>query len=81
MSPLHWIRHRCHMGGGAAADRVAVGERILTSEMIQGLSVWRQFQLANALQGERAHEIAIAGDALFAFTTGGALAAAPAGPA
>lgn len=42
--------------------QVTVGERILTSEMVQGLSVWRQFQLANALQGEKAHEIAMTGD-------------------
>jgi hypothetical protein len=28
VSPIHWIRHQCHMGGGAAADRVAVGEQI-----------------------------------------------------
>src|SRR5207245_282942 len=26
VSPIHWIRHKCHMGGGAAADRIAVGE-------------------------------------------------------
>jgi hypothetical protein len=26
ISPIHWIRHKCHMGGGAAADRIAVGE-------------------------------------------------------
>jgi len=26
VSPIHWIRLNCHMGGGAAADRVAVGE-------------------------------------------------------
>ena len=26
VSPIHWIRHHCHMGGGAAADRLAVGE-------------------------------------------------------
>ena len=25
-SPIHWIRYHCHMGGGAAADRIAVGE-------------------------------------------------------
>jgi hypothetical protein len=28
VSPVHWIRHQCHMGSGAAADRVAVGERL-----------------------------------------------------
>jgi len=25
VSPIDWIRHQCHLGGGAAADRVAVG--------------------------------------------------------
>src|SRR5258708_36258291 len=28
VSPVHWIRHQCHLGGGAAADRVAVGQQI-----------------------------------------------------
>jgi Domain of unknown function (DUF222)/HNH endonuclease len=28
VSPIHWIRHNCRMGGGAAADRVAVGEQL-----------------------------------------------------
>jgi hypothetical protein len=28
VSPLHWIRHQCHLGGGAAADRVVVGEQL-----------------------------------------------------
>jgi hypothetical protein len=27
-SPIHWIRVNCHLGSGAAADRVAVGEQI-----------------------------------------------------
>jgi hypothetical protein len=27
-SPIHWIRLNCHMAGGAAADRVAVGEQL-----------------------------------------------------
>src|SRR5438105_13417964 len=26
-APIHWLRMNCHMTGGAAADRVAVGER------------------------------------------------------
>ena len=26
VSPIHWIRLNCHMGSGAAADRIAVGE-------------------------------------------------------
>jgi cell division septal protein FtsQ len=54
----------------ATARRVAIGERILTSEMVQGLSVWRQFQLANALQGEKAHEIAMAGDGAYVVNLG-----------
>ena len=54
----------------ATPGHVAVGERVLTSEMVQGLSVWRQFQLANALQGERAHEIAIAGDGSYVVNLG-----------
>src|SRR6267378_2033164 len=29
-SPIHWIRTNCHMTGGAAADRVAVGEQVAT---------------------------------------------------
>jgi len=55
-----------------AADprRVSIGERILSSEMAQGLSVWRQFQLANALQGERAHEMAMAGDGSYVVNLG-----------
>jgi hypothetical protein len=28
VSPIHWIRHNCHMGGGAATDRVAVGRQL-----------------------------------------------------
>jgi len=54
----------------ATPRHVAVGERILTSEMVEGLALWRQFQLANALQGERAHEIAIAGDGSYVLNLG-----------
>jgi len=54
----------------AAPRRVRIGERILSSEMVQGLSVWRQFQLANALQGERAHEIAMLGDGSYTVNLG-----------
>jgi hypothetical protein len=28
ISPIHWIRLNCHMGSGAAADRVAVGDQL-----------------------------------------------------
>src|SRR5438876_5204949 len=28
ISPIHWMRLNCHMTGGAAADRVVVGERV-----------------------------------------------------
>jgi len=55
----------------AVPRRVAVGERILSSEMVQGLAVWRQFQLANALNGERAHEIAMARDGSYVVNLGG----------
>ena len=55
----------------AATPRPVVpGEHILTSEMVQGLSMWRQFQLANALQGERAHEIGMAGDGSYLVNLG-----------
>ena len=55
----------------AAAPRsVHVGERVLSSEMAQGLSVWRQFQLANALQGERAHEIGMGRDGSYQVNLG-----------
>jgi hypothetical protein len=40
VSPIHWIRHQCHMGGGAAADRVAVGDQLknmpLSTEAVAG---------------------------------------------
>src|SRR5713101_2495128 len=32
-SPIHWIRLNCHMAGGAAADRVAVGEQLAAVSM------------------------------------------------
>ena len=50
--------------------RVQVGERVLNAEMVQGLAVWRQFQLANALQGERAHEITMVGDGSYVVNLG-----------
>ena len=28
VTPIDWIRHHCHMGAGAVADRVAVGEHL-----------------------------------------------------
>src|SRR5258705_12963118 len=28
VSPIHWIRVTCHLTGGAAADRVAVGQQL-----------------------------------------------------
>jgi len=55
----------------AAPRRVEIGERILSSERVQGLSVWRQFQRANALKGERAHEIAMAKDGSYVVNLGG----------
>ncbi len=50
--------------------QVAVGDHVLSSEMAQGLSVWRQFQLANAIQGEQAHEIVMAGDGSYVVNLG-----------
>jgi cell division septal protein FtsQ len=50
--------------------RVQVGERVLNAEMVQGLSVWRQFQLANALQSEKAHEITMVGDGSYVVDLG-----------
>jgi POTRA domain-containing FtsQ-type protein len=49
---------------------VRLGERVLDTEMVQGLAVWRQFQLANALQGEMAHEITIVGDGSYVVNLG-----------
>lgn len=54
----------------AAPRQVKLGERVLSSEIAQGLSVWRQFQLANALQGEKAHEIAMTGDGSYVVNLG-----------
>ena len=54
----------------AARRRVQPGDRILSSEMAQGLAVWRQFQLANAVQGERAHEIVMGGDGSYTVNLG-----------
>ncbi len=54
----------------AARRRVRPGDRILSSEMAQGLAVWRQFQLANAVQGERAHEIVMGGDGSYTVNLG-----------
>lgn len=30
VSPVHWIRHHCNMGSGAAADRIAVGAQLVS---------------------------------------------------
>jgi len=54
----------------ASRRRVRPGDRILSSEMAQGLAVWRQFQLANAVQGERAHEIVMGGDGSYTVNLG-----------
>src|SRR3979490_3050530 len=27
-SPIHWIRVNCHLGGGAASDRITVGAQL-----------------------------------------------------
>jgi cell division protein FtsQ len=54
----------------ATRRRVRPGDRILSSEMAQGLAVWRQFQLANAVQGEKAHEILMGGDGSYTVNLG-----------
>lgn len=54
----------------ATRRRARPGDRILSSEMAQGLAVWRQFQLANAVQGERAHEIVMDGDGSYTVNLG-----------
>jgi cell division septal protein FtsQ len=54
----------------ATPRQVKIGERILSSEMAQGLSVWRQFQLSNAVQGEKAHEITTGGDGSYVVNLG-----------
>ena len=51
-------------------QQVRVGERVRNAERAQGLSVWRQFQLANALQSEKAHEIAMVGDGSYVVDLG-----------
>jgi hypothetical protein len=28
LSPIHWIRVNCHLGGGAASDRITVGQQL-----------------------------------------------------
>jgi cell division protein FtsQ len=50
--------------------RLRPGERVLTTEVAHGLTVWRQFQVANALYGETAHEIAVAGDGSYVVSLG-----------
>jgi len=54
----------------AKPQRLRPGARVLTREMAQGLAVWRQFQAANALQGEKAHEIAVAEDGSYVVNLG-----------
>jgi cell division protein FtsQ len=54
----------------ATPRRVAIGDRVLTSQVVQGLSLWRQFQLANAIQGERAHEIVMMDDGSYVVNLG-----------
>jgi hypothetical protein len=54
----------------AASRRVRPGDRVLSSELARGLAVWRQFQLANAVQGERAHEIAAGTDGSYVVNLG-----------
>lgn len=54
----------------AGRTHVRPGERVVTMDVAQGLAVWRQFQVANALQGETAHEIAMVGDGSYVVNLG-----------
>jgi len=54
----------------ARRARVRPGDRVVSSDVAHGLAVWRQFQLANALQGETAHEIAMVGDGSYVVRLG-----------
>jgi uncharacterized protein DUF222/HNH endonuclease len=46
VSPIHWIRHNCNMGGGAAADRIAVGE--LAQSLPQSIQATREGEIGFA---------------------------------
>lgn len=53
------------------ADRRYVkGEVVLPPEVVRGLTVWRDFQLHNALPGERAQEIILAKDGSYTVNLG-----------
>ncbi len=54
----------------AGARRVTEGEHIVTTDIAQGLSVWRQFQVANAVPQEKAHEIVMGKDGSYAVNLG-----------
>jgi hypothetical protein len=45
-SPIHWIRFHCHMGGGAAADRIAVGQ--LSERLAESVEATQQGEIGFA---------------------------------
>ena len=68
VSPIHWIRLNCHMTGGAAADRVAVGQQLQSvpeshQSLLEGEIVWT----SGATEG---NNLAIKGAAQFYKTKG-----------
>ncbi len=54
----------------AVPRQVKEGEHIVTAEIAQGLSVWRQFQMANAVPQEKPHEIVMGKDGSYAVILG-----------
>jgi cell division septal protein FtsQ len=54
----------------AVPRKVIEGEHIVSTDIAQGLSVWRQFQVANAVPQEKAHEIVMGKDGSYAVNLG-----------
>jgi hypothetical protein len=54
----------------AVPRQVNEGEHIVSAEIAQGLSVWRQFQIANAVPQEKPHEIVMGKDGSYAVNLG-----------
>ncbi len=57
----------------AVSRKVVEGEHIVSSDIAQGLSVWRQFQVANAVPQEKAHEIVMGKDGSYAVNLGASM--------
>ena len=57
----------------AVPRKVTEGEHIVSTDIAQGLSVWRQFQLANAVPQEKAHEIVMGKDGSYAVNLGASM--------